>query len=209
MNVVALDLEGVLVPEIWIGVAERTGIEALRLTTRDIEDYDELMQRRLGVLDEHRLVLGDIEAVIATLDPLEGAADFLARLREHMQVVILSDTFYQFAGPLMHKLGWPALWCHRLEVEVDGRISGYRLRQQDPKRRAVEALRGLNFRVLAVGDSYNDVNMLQAANAGIFFRPPPRISQEYPQFPVVASYVELDDALARARRAWDGEGGAG
>lgn len=198
MDIVALDLEGVLVPEIWIGVAERTGIEALELTTRDIADYDELMQHRLRVLDENRLGLGDIEAVIATLEPLEGAADFLSRLREHMQVVILSDTFYQFAGPLMRQLGFPTLWCHRLEVDEGGRITGYRLRQKDPKRRAVEALQGLNFRVLAAGDSYNDVSMIQAADAGVFFRPPLKVTQEYPQFPIAQDYEELDDAIAAA-----------
>lgn len=198
MDVVALDLEGVLVPEIWIEVAERTGVEALRLTTRDISDYGELMQHRLGVLDEHGLTAADIESVIATLEPLDGAEAFLDSIRERYQLVILSDTFYQFAGPLMRKLGWPALWCHELELGAGGRITGYRLRQVDPKRRAVEALRSLNFRVVAAGDSYNDVSMLQSADAGVFFRPPERISVEYPQFPVTHTYDALDAAIERA-----------
>jgi phosphoserine/homoserine phosphotransferase len=191
LDVACLDLEGVLVPEIWINVAERTGVDALRITTRDEPDYDVLMKRRLAILKERGLGLPDIHAVIEEMGPLEGAREFLDRLREGFQVIILSDTFYQFAKPLMRQLGWPTLFCHRLEVDPEGRIVNYHLRQADPKRRAVAALRSLAFRVIAAGDSYNDTSMLSEADAGILFRPPDNVIREFPQFPVTRSYAEL------------------
>lgn len=196
-TVACLDLEGVLVPEIWINVAERTGIAALRRTTRDEPDYDKLMRGRLAILDEHGLGLPDIQAVIAGMAPLEGALAFLDWLRSRTQVVILSDTFAQFAKPLMEKLGWPTLFCHALEVAPGGRITGYRLRIDDGKRRAVEALRALAFHVVAAGDSYNDTTMLRAADAGILFRPPPNVIADFPQFPVTTTYDELRAAFVR------------
>ena len=198
MQIVCLDLEGVLVPEIWIGVAERSGIEELRMTTRDEPDYDKLMKRRLEILEQHGLGLPDIERVIAALGPLEGAAECLDWLRERYQVVILSDTFYEFARPLMRQLGWPTLFCHRLVVDGDGRIRDYVLRVADAKRRAVRALRELRFRVIAAGDSYNDATMLAEAHAGILFRPPDNVVAEFPQFPVTRSYEELRAEIVRA-----------
>jgi len=198
VEIVCLDLEGVLVPEIWIGVAERTGIDALRATTRDIPDYDELMTQRLRLLDEHGLTMADIEEVIAGLEPLDGAPAFVEWLRANYQLVILSDTFYEFAAPLMRQLGWPTLLCHRLETDSNGRITGYRLRQQDPKREAVEAFKRLNFRVLAAGDSYNDTTMLGAADVGFLFCPPDNVVAEFPQFPVTRSYDELRATLEAA-----------
>jgi phosphoserine/homoserine phosphotransferase len=197
MEIVCLDLEGVLVPEIWINVAEHTGIDALRATTRDIPDYDTLMEQRLTLLEQHDLRLSDIQAVIAGMGPFEGARDFLDWLRERFQVVILSDTYYEFAAPLMRQLGWPTLLCHRLQVEED-RIVDYRLRQTHPKRQAVMAFQDLNFRVIAAGDSYNDIAMLTVADAGILFRPPPSIAQEYPQFPVAQDFTELREVFRRA-----------
>ncbi len=200
MNLVCLDLEGVLVPEIWINVAERTGLVALRLTTRDVADYDELMAHRLGVLDEHGLKLADIQAVIAGMGPLPGAAEFLDRLRRRAQVVILSDTFYEFAMPLMAQLGHPTLFCHQLQVDADDRIVGYTLRQPDSKRAAVQAFHALNYRVVAAGDSYNDTAMLAEADTGILIRPPESVVAEFPQFPVTWTLPELaaaiEDALA-------------
>lgn len=193
-TIACLDLEGVLVPEIWIAVAERTGIDALRRTTRDEPDYDVLMQYRLDLLAEHGLGLSAIQDVIATLSPLPGAADFLDALRARTQVVILSDTFEQFAEPLMAQLGRPAIWCHRLVVD-DDRISGYRLRLADPKRRAVQALHDLNFRVLAAGDSYNDTTMLLEADAGFLFHSPANVQAEFPQLPALEDYDELLAAL--------------
>jgi len=193
--VACLDLEGVLVPEIWINVAERTGIAELRRTTRDEPDYDKLMRGRLAILDRHRLGLPDIQAVIGGMEPLPGAVEFVEWLRSRTQVIILSDTFEQFATPLMRKLGWPTLFCHRLEVAPEGRIAGYRLRQQDSKRKAVEALRSLAFRVVAAGDSYNDTTMLGAADAGILFRPPQNVVDDFPQYPVTGSYAELEAAF--------------
>ena len=198
MNLVCLDLEGVLVPEIWISVAERSGIDALRLTTRDVADYDELMAHRLGVLEQHGLKLADIQAVIAGMGPLPGAADFLAGLRQRAQVVILSDTFYEFAMPLMAQLGYPTLFCHRLQVGADDRIVGYTLRQPDSKRAAVKAFHGLNYRVVAAGDSYNDTAMLAEADAGILIRPPASVVAEFPQFPVTRTLPELADAIEDA-----------
>ncbi len=194
---VSLDLEGVLVPEIWIAVAEKTGIAELRLTTRDIADYDVLMKRRLAILDQHGLRLPDIQAVIATMAPLEGAGEFLSWLRERCQVIILSDTFSQFALPLMRQLGFPTIFCHQLEVDAGGRITNYLLRHPDQKRESVRAFRQLGFHVIAAGDSYNDTPMLEAAQAGIFFRPPESIAQQFPQFPVTHTYPELKAQLCR------------
>ena len=198
MEIACLDLEGVLVPEIWINVAERTGIDALRATTRDIPDYDVLMRQRLRLLDEHGLSLPDIQAVIAGLGPLDGAAEFTDWLRERFQLVILSDTFYEFAAPLMRQLGWPALLCHRLDSDASGRVTGYRLRQADPKRQAVRAFQALNFRVIAAGDSYNDTTMLGQADAGILFSPPDNVVAEFPQFPVTRDYDQLRAAFLDA-----------
>ncbi len=189
--IACLDLEGVLVPEIWINVAERTGIEALRRTTRDEPDYDVLMQARLKILDEHGLKIGDLQEVIAGMGPLEGASEFLEWLRERHQVVILSDTFYEFAAPLMKQLGYPCLFCHSLVIDDGGRVTDYRLRIGDGKRKAVEAFRLLNFRTIAAGDSYNDTSMLKEADAGILFRPPDNVIAEFPQFPVARSYDDL------------------
>lgn len=193
MYVAALDMEGVLTPEIWINVAKKTGIEELKLTTRDIPDYDVLMKRRLKILAEHKLKLPDIHAVIDTLKPLDGATDFLDWLKTEFQVIILSDTFYEFAAPLVRQMGWPTLFCHSLEVAPDGTILNYRLRMKDQKRASVEALRKLNFRVAAAGDSYNDTTMLKAAEQGILFRPPENVKKEFPQFPVAETYKELKD----------------
>jgi phosphoserine/homoserine phosphotransferase len=195
MKMVCLDLEGVLVPEIWIGVAERTGIEELRLTTRDISDYDILMNRRIEILHERGLRIGDIHEVIDSLDPLPGARGLLDRLRASVQVAILSDTFYQFAEPLMRKLDWPSLYCNDLDIGEDGQISGYRLRQPDQKRQAVLAFKALNFQVAAAGDSFNDLSMLDEAHAGVLFRPPEKLVQEHPHFPVTQSHEELYEAL--------------
>ncbi len=192
MHVVCLDMEGVLVPEIWIRFAERTGIEALRATTRDVPDYDDLMRQRLAILAEHGLGILDIQSVIGGIEPLPGARDFLDRLRARAQVVILSDTFYQFAKPLMERLGWPTLLCNRLVLGEGGRVLDYRIRQPDQKRQAVRAFRELRFRTVAVGDSYNDTAMLGAADQGIFFRPPSHIARQFPGYPVVESYPDLD-----------------
>jgi len=198
MLVACLDLEGVLVPEIWINVALKTGIEELKRTTRDEPDYDKLMQQRIGILDRHGLKLADIQRVIGTMEPLDDAQGFLDWLRERFQVLILSDTFDQFSKPLMQKLGWPTLFCNTLEIDASGRIAGYRLRQKDGKRRAVEALQSLAFRVIAAGDSYNDTAMLAAADGGILFRPPDNVVREFPQFPVTKTYDELGAAFLAA-----------
>jgi phosphoserine / homoserine phosphotransferase len=197
-QIACLDLEGVLVPEIWINVAEHTGIPQLRLTTRDEPDYDVLMKRRIEILAAHGLGLPDIQRVIGTLTPLEGAPSFLDWLRERFQVLILSDTFYEFAAPFMRQLGFPALFAHRLVVDDAGRLLDYRIRMQDQKRWTVQALHGLNFRVVAAGDSYNDTAMLAEADAGILFRPPSNVVREFPQFPVAQSYEELRAEFARA-----------
>ncbi len=198
MQIACLDLEGVLVPEIWINVAERTGIEALRATTRDIPDYDVLMTQRLKILAEHNLKLADIQEVIAGMGPMDGAKDFLDEMRENFQVIILSDTFYEFAAPLMKQLGHPTLLCHRLEMDNEGRVVDYHLRMPDPKREAVKALHGLRFKVIAAGDSYNDTTMLSEANAGILFSPPQNVIDEFPQFPVTTTYKELFAAFKKA-----------
>jgi phosphoserine/homoserine phosphotransferase len=199
MRIVCLDLEGVLIPEVWINVAERTGIAELRLTTRDIPDYDVLMKRRLGILDQHGLGLPQIQSVIDGMQPLPGAQEFLSALRASYQVIILSDTFYEFAAPFMRKLGLPTLFCHSLDVEPGGRIRNYTLRQPDQKRHAVSALKALNFKVVAAGDSYNDTSMLGEAHAGILFRAPDNVVREFPQFPHVPhSYDDLRGALDAA-----------
>jgi phosphoserine/homoserine phosphotransferase len=198
VQVICLDLEGVLVPEIWIAFAERTGIDAFRRTTRDEPDYDRLMRYRIDLLDQHQLKLPDIQRVIASMAPLDGAREFLDALRQRYQVVILSDTFYEFADPLMQQLGRPTLFCHRLMADASGRVTDYRLRQPEQKRRAVEALKGLNFKVLAAGDSYNDTGMLAAADAGFFIHPPEAIVAQFPQFPVNRSYAELKSAIDAA-----------
>ena len=189
-----------LIPEIWIQFSERTGIAELRRTTRDEPDYDKLMKQRLQILERHGLGLRDIQQVIDAMQPLPGAEDFLAWLREHFQVVVLSDTFYQFAAPFMRKLGHPTLFCHRLEVDERGRVVDYRLRLADQKRRAVQAFRELAFRTIAVGDSYNDTSMLAEADAGILFRPPANVEREFPQFPVAQSYADLEAAFRAADR---------
>lgn len=198
MEIACLDLEGVLIPEVWINFAERTGIEELRATTRDIPDYDVLMRQRLRLLAEHKLGLGDIQDVIAEMRPLDGAPEFLDWLRERFQVIILSDTFYEFAEPFMRQLAWPTLLCHRLEIDDRGTVVDYRLRQPDPKRQAVRALKNLNFRVIATGDSYNDTTMLAEADAGILFRPPDNVIEEFPQYPVATSYDEAREEWSRA-----------
>jgi phosphoserine/homoserine phosphotransferase len=204
MNLACLDLEGVLVPEIWIAVAERTGIEELRLTTRDVPDYDRLMRHRLTVLEHHGLTLSQIQSVIAGLGPMPGALGMLDWLRDRFQVVILSDTFYEFGMPLMKQLGYPTLFCHRLEVR-DDRVVGYRLRMPDQKRASVRAFRSLNFRVIACGDSYNDTTMLAEADAGILFRPPSKVIEEFPQFPVVQDYDQLRAQFSAAQARLSGE----
>ena len=196
--IACLDMEGVLVPEIWVNVAQKTGIRELSLTTRDVPDYDLLMKRRLGILDRHRLRLPDIQAVIATMAPLEGAGEFLEWLRERCQVVILSDTYYEFAMPLMKQLAYPTLFCNRLEVDADGRIINYHLRLPDQKRQSVAALKRLRFMVVAAGDSYNDTSMLAEADAGILFRPPDTIIKEFPQFPVTRTFAELKEQFCKA-----------
>jgi len=196
-----LDLEGVLLPEIWIAFAEKTGIEQLKLTTREIPDYDELMEGRLKILHDNNLKLLDIQNVIKTLSPLAGAIDFLAWLKSEFQVIILSDTFYQFVGPLMKSLDYPTLFCHELTVDSNGSITGYRLRQHDGKTKAVSALKKLNFKVIAAGDSYNDTGMLQEADAGILFCPPDNVIKEFPQFPVSRNYEEFKNTLLDLRNS--------
>ena len=198
MEIACLDLEGVLVPEIWIAFAEKTGIESLRATTRDIPDYDVLMKQRLRILDEHGLGLREIQEVIATLEPLPGAVEFTNWLRERFQLVILSDTFYEFSQPLMRQLGFPTLLCHKLEVDEQGRVVNYNLRQANPKRQAVVALKSLYYRVIAAGDSYNDTTMLAEADAGILFHAPDIVIREFPQFPAVHTYDDLKQAFIDA-----------
>ena len=199
MLVVCLDLEGVLMPEIWEEFADRTGIPELRRTTRDEPDYDKLMRYRLDILDANGLTIDDITDVIEGMQPLEGAVEFLDHLRSKWQVIILSDTFSQFAGPMMDKLGRPTILCHTLEInEESRRIEGWTIRIDDQKRRAVEALRGLNYNVIAAGDSYNDTSMLAMANAGILLNPPSNVIDEFPQFPVATDYAELLAAIEAA-----------
>ena len=198
MQIVCLDLEGVLVPEIWIAVAERTGVPELRRTTRDEPDYDKLMRGRLELLRRHGLRLRDLQEVIAGMGPEPGARAFLDGLRQRYQVVILSDTFYEFAMPLMAQLGMPTLFCHRLEADAQGFVAAYHLRLPDQKRAAVKAFKALAFRVIAAGDSYNDTARLGEAHAGILFRPPPNVIAEFPQFPVVRDYPGLAAAIDTA-----------
>lgn len=198
MEMACLDLEGVLVPEIWIAFAERTGIEELRATTRDIPDYDVLMKQRLGLLDQHNLKMDDIQAVIAELEPLPGALDFVDWLRERFQVVILYDTFYEFSQPLMRQLRWPTLLCHRLITDESGRVVDYKLRQKDPKRASVQAFHSLNYRVLAAGDSYNDTTMLGEADVGFLIHAPQNVIAEFPQFQALNTLEELKVAFAEA-----------
>ena len=209
MQVICLDLEGVLVPEIWIAFSQRTGIAAFSRTTRDEPDYDKLMQYRLALLRQHGLKLADIQQVIAAMAPMDGAREFLDDLRSRYQVIILSDTFYEFADPLMQQLGRPTLMCHRLLVDDEGFVADYRLRQPNQKFHAVNALKGLNFRVIAAGDSYNDTGMLGAADAGFFIHPPPGIVAQFPQFAVNHSYAELKASIdaAAARLALSPKGG--
>ena len=204
MVVTCLDLEGVLVPEIWIAFAEKTGIEKLRLTTRDIPDYDELMRGRLKILDENNLKLADIQEVIGGIAPLPGAKEFLSWLESEFQVIILSDTFNQFAGPLMAQLDYPTLFCHDLIVDETGRIADYRLRIPDAKTKAVAALKLLNLKVIAAGDSYNDTGMLKEADVGILFRAPENIVKEFPQFPVTRTYEEFKTAIIEANKQLEG-----
>jgi len=198
VELACLDLEGVLIPEIWIAFAEETGIEELKATTRDVPDYDVLMRQRLEILNRHGYGFPAIQQVIGKLDPLPGAPEFLDWLRERFQVVILSDTFYEFAMPLMAKLGHPTLLCHKLEVAQDGRITDYHLRQRDPKRQAIRAFQLLNYRCIATGDSYNDTTMLAQAEAGILFHAPDNVIQEFPQFPAVQDYDSLRTEFLKA-----------
>ena len=198
MELACLDLEGVLIPEIWIEFANKTGIEELKATTRDIPDYDVLMKQRLRILDEHGYKIQDIQEVIATLSPLEGAKEFIDWLRERFQVVILSDTFYQFAQPLMRQLGFPTLLCHNLITDEDGKITDYKLRQVDPKRQSIRAFQLLNYRCIAAGDSYNDTTMLKQAEAGILFKSPQNVIDEFPQFPAVHEYEDLKKEFLKA-----------
>jgi len=198
VEIACLDLEGVSVPEIWIAFAEKTGIESLRATTRDIPDYDVLMKQRLRILDEHGLTLNDIQEVIATLKPLDGAVEFVNWLRERFQVIILSDTFYEFSQPLMRQLGFPTLLCHKLVTDENGRVVDYQLRQKDPKRQSVLALKTLCYRIIAAGDSYNDTTMLGEADAGILFHAPDNVIEEFPQFPAVHTFEDLKKEFIKA-----------
>ena len=198
MLAICLDLEGVLIPEIWINVAERTGISALTRTTRDEPDYDRLMSYRLGILDQNDIKMGDITSTIESMDPMEGATEFLASLESRCPTLILSDTFFQFAKPMMKKLGNPTLLCHTLVIDETGRIEDWEIRYDDHKRKTVESLIEMNYQVIAAGDSYNDTSMLSAASAGILFRPPENVIQEFPQFPVAMDYSGLIDAIESA-----------
>ncbi|MEJ2285518.1 MAG: bifunctional phosphoserine phosphatase/homoserine phosphotransferase ThrH [Desulfobacterales bacterium] len=195
MDIVCSDLEGIFTPEIWIRFAEITGIEKLRLTTRDISDYNVLMRQRLAILEENNLKLADIQAVIRKMEPVEGALEFLNWLRSLVEVIVVSDTYVEFAGPLMEKLDRPTLFCNTLSVNGNGAITGYNLRQQDGKKKVALALKSLNYRVIAVGDSYNDITMLQAADHAILYRPPDNVMQEYSEFPTAFNYEELKERL--------------
>ena len=198
MEIACLDLEGVLIPEIWIEFADKVGVAELKATTRDVPDYDVLMKQRLGLLNQHGLGINEIQEVIATMSPLEGAADFLNWLRERFQVVLLSDTFYQFASPFMAKLGYPTLLCHNLIVDESGMLVDYRLRQADPKRQAVIGFKSMYYRCIAAGDSYNDTAMLDEAQAGILFRAPDRVIAEFPQYPVAHTYEDFKAEFIKA-----------
>ena len=198
MEIACLDLEGVLVPEIWIEFAKVTGIESLKATTRDIPDYDVLMKQRIRILEENNLGLKEIQDVIATLKPLDGAVEFVDWLRERFQVIILSDTFYEFSQPLMRQLGFPTLLCHRLNIDDRNRVVGYTLRQRDPKRQSVLALKTLYYRIIAAGDSYNDTTMLGEADQGILFHAPQNVIDQFPQFPAVHTYEDLKKEFIKA-----------
>jgi phosphoserine / homoserine phosphotransferase len=195
MFIICSDLEGVFVPEVWINVAEKTGIKELRLTTRDVSDYDVLMKGRIKILEEHGLKLKDIQDVIAQIRPLDGALEFIAWVKERTQLIVVSDTFIQFAEPLMKQLGRPTLFCHSLVIDSEDRIIDYTLRQKDPKRKTAEALQGLMYKVIGMGDSYNDISMLKQSDAGILFRPPDNVVRDYPEFPVAYDYEELKKIL--------------
>jgi len=197
MYILCSDLEGVFTPEVWINVAEKTGIPELRRTTRDEPDYPKLMRWRIRILDEHGLKLSDIQNVIAQIDPLPGAVEFIEWVKERTQLIVVSDTFIQFAEPLIKKLGRPTLFCHTLVIDPKGHISDFRMRQPDPKRRTVEALQGLKYKVVAMGDSYNDISMLKQAEEGILFRPPRNVIDEYPHFPVTTDYEQVKEILSR------------
>lgn len=198
MKVACIDFEGVLVPEIWVSLAARTGIAELELTTRDIPDYDQLMRHRLGIMAERGLAYNDIQAAAGALDPLPGARDFLDWLRAHYQVAIISDTFHELAAPLVAKLGYPVILCHTLDIDSSGRVHGYRLRQADPKRHAVKAFQALNYQVVATGDSYNDISMLRQADAGMLFQPSANVVRDHPDLPVARDYVELEAMFTAA-----------
>lgn len=201
MNILVADLEGVFLPEIWVSVAEKTGIEDLKLTTRDISDYDVLMTKRLSILRKNNLKIQDIDSVIATLEPLAGALDILTWIREESQIIILSDTFEEFAKPLMAKLNYPTLFCHNLTIDGQGNITGYNIRIENQKKMAVQALKGLNYHVIAFGDSYNDIGMIREAHQGFFFNPPDSLITEHPHIPVAKNYKELKSMIASALRA--------
>ncbi|MCX6251946.1 MAG: bifunctional phosphoserine phosphatase/homoserine phosphotransferase ThrH [Bacteroidetes bacterium] len=196
MYIICSDLEGVFVPEVWINVAEKTGIKELRLTTRDISDYDVLMRGRIKILKERGLTLKDIQDVIDTIQPLPGALDFIAWAKERTQLIVVSDTFIQFADPMMRKLGRPTLFCHSLVMDENNMIVDYKLRQSDPKRKTAEALQSMKYQVIGMGDSYNDINMLKQAEVGILFRPPDNVIKDYPQFPVANDYERLKEILS-------------
>ena len=197
--IACLDLEGVLLPEIWIKFAEKSGIDELKITTRDIPDYNKLMRTRLQILQNHNLKINDIQDVIKTLTPLKGARDFLLWLKSEFQVIILSDTFYEFSGPLMKQLEYPTLFCHQLVIDNKGSIIDFHLRQEDQKTKAVKALQGLNFKVISAGDSYNDTGMLKQADSGILFCPPESVIREFPQYPIAKNYIEFKALLMSAR----------
>jgi len=201
MHIICSDLEGVFVPEIWINVAQKTGIRELSLTTRDISDYDVLMKKRLAILAEHKLKLADIQAVIRKIDPLDGALAFLNWIRTNYPIIIVSDTFVEFATPLMEKLGWPTLFCNSLVIAPDGSVAGYTLRQKDGKRHVVKALQGLNYQVTAFGDSYNDISMLKAADASFLFRPPANVTREFPEIRSTEDYHQLKEWIIAATNA--------
>jgi phosphoserine / homoserine phosphotransferase len=196
--IACLDLEGVLVPEIWVNVALKTGIEELKITTREMPDYDQLMKRRLAILEEHKLTIADIQSVIDKMGPMEGATHFVAWLRERCQVIILSDTFYQFALPLMRQLGFPTLFCNQLNIDASGKIVSHHMRMPNQKKHSVAAFKSLNFFTMAAGDAYNDTAMLGEADAGFFFRPPDHLPKEFPQFPVTQTYQELQERFGKA-----------
>ncbi|MEM7698620.1 MAG: bifunctional phosphoserine phosphatase/homoserine phosphotransferase ThrH [Verrucomicrobiota bacterium] len=205
MQIACLDLEGVLIPEIWVNVAEKTGVEELKLTTRDIPDYDELMTRRLGVLEREGITISVFQDVVAGLTPLDGADDFLSWLRERYQVVVLSDTFYEFAFPLLRQLGFPTVFCHKLSISDAGFITDYHLRMPDQKREAVKRFHEINFQTIATGDSYNDTTMLSEAGRGILFCPPQNVIDEFPQYPVATDYKQLASEFERASEELAGE----